>query len=105
LIASPTPSPVPTVLTTTCRIAPRRRTEPALPTTSRGEPVRRTSDGAIMLVSRRPGRVRRPDGLRSYSPSMLLRCTPVPGTMTPDPEPFDAVSEAALPRASPHDVL
>src|SRR5436190_845626 len=33
-------------------IAPRRRTDPALPTTRRGAPWERTSDGAIMLVIR-----------------------------------------------------
>ena len=51
-----------------------------------------------MLVRRRPGRALA--ATRSYSPSMLFRCTPVPGTITPDPEPVDAVIEAALPRAS-----
>ena len=54
-------------------IAPRSRAEPALPTTSRGEPSAPSAiDGAIMLVSRRPGRQRAP-ATRSYSPSMLLR--------------------------------
>ena len=38
----------------TCMIAPRSRTEPALPTTSRGPPSPTTIVGAIMLVSRRP---------------------------------------------------
>ena len=42
-------------LTITCMIAPRSRTEPALPTTSRGPSAPTTIVGAIMLVSRRPG--------------------------------------------------
>ena len=51
-----------------------------------------------MLVSREPGFASAPAGLRSYSPSMLFRWMPVPGTITPEPEPVDAVSDAALPR-------
>src|SRR2546430_1041011 len=97
-IASLTPSPCPTTLFTIWRIAPRRRTEPALPTTRRGRSSRSTIDGAIMLVSRMPAPALA--ATRSYSPSMLFRCTPVPGTITPDPEPVDAVIEAAFPRAS-----
>jgi hypothetical protein len=31
---------------------------------------------------------------------MLFRWKPVPGTITPDPDPLDAVNEAALPLAS-----
>jgi hypothetical protein len=31
---------------------------------------------------------------------MLFMWIPVPGTMTPEPEPIDAVREAALPRSS-----
>ena len=31
---------------------------------------------------------------------MLFRWMPVPGTITPEPEPVDAVSEAAFPRSS-----
>ena len=31
---------------------------------------------------------------------MLFSWTPVPGMTTPEPDPVDAVSEAALPRAS-----
>ena len=49
-----------------------------------------------MLVSRRPG-VGRPAGDRSYSPSMLFRWMPVPGTITPEPEPVEEESDAALP--------
>ena len=41
-----------------------------------------------------------PAGFRSYSPSMLFRWIPVPGTITPEPEPVEAVSEAAFPCAS-----
>ena len=37
---------------------------------------------------------------RSVSPSMLFRCTPVPGTTTPEPQPVEHVSEAALPSPS-----
>ena len=84
-------------------IAPRSRIEPALPDDEPGAPVARaTIDGAIMLVSRRPGRGM-PSETRSYSPSMLFRWMPVPGTITPDPEPVDVESDAALPRASTTD--
>ena len=53
-----------------------------------------------MLVRRVPGCKRRPGGFRSYSPSMLFMWMPVPGTMTPEPAPVDAVSDAAFPRSS-----
>ena len=82
-IASSTCIPWSTTLTTAWRIAPRRRAEPALPTTSLGRPRRRTIEGAIMLVSRVPGRASPPAGFRSYSPSMLFMWMPVPGTITP----------------------
>ena len=80
-------------------IAPRRRTDPALPTTSRGPPSPTTTVGAIMLVSRRPGAAG-PPATRSYSPSMLFRWMPVPGTITPEPEPVDDESDAAFPSES-----
>ncbi len=51
--------------------------------------------------TRRPGAIRwKPAGLRSSSPSMLLRITPVPGTSTPEPEPLEQVTLAQLPSAS-----
>jgi hypothetical protein len=53
-----------------------------------------------MLVSRRPAATRRSPTLRSVSPSMLFTWMPVPGTITPDPQPVDADSEAAFPLAS-----
>ena len=53
-----------------------------------------------MLVSRMPGTSFSEATLRSVSPSMLLRWTPVPGTTTPEPQPVEQVSEAALPSAS-----
>src|SRR5437868_14178360 len=77
-------------------IAPRSRAEPALPTTSRGRSSRSTTDGAIIDVRRAPGRA---PPRRSVSPSMLFRCTPVPGTTTPELEPSDDESDAAPPRA------
>ena len=46
-----------------------------------------------MLVSRRPGAAG-PPATRSYSPSMLFRWIPVPGTITPEPEPVEDESEA-----------
>ena len=56
------------------RIAERMRLEPALPRTTSGSPSASTSVGAIMLGRRRPGGWRwKPSGLRSSSPSMLLR--------------------------------
>ena len=89
-----------TTFTTTWRIAPRRRDEPALPRTSRGRPRSMTTEGDIMLVSLSPGRGSPPSGPRSNSPSMLLRWMPVPGTITPEPEPVETVSAAALPCSS-----
>ena len=53
-----------------------------------------------MLVSRMPGASSSEATLRSVSPSMLLRWTPVPGTTTPEPQPVEQVSEAAFPSAS-----
>ena len=52
-----------------------------------------------MLVSRRPGALG-PPATRSYSPSMLFRWMPVPGTITPEPEPVEDESDAAVPSAS-----
>ena len=43
----------------TAALAPPDPAEPALPTTRRGCPSRRTRDGAIMLVRRPPGLRRR----------------------------------------------
>src|SRR5206468_4548622 len=74
-------------------------TDPALPTTSRGPCSPITTVGAIMLVRRRPG-VAGPGATRSYSPSMLFRWIPVPGTITPEPDPVDDEIEHALPSAS-----
>src|SRR5579862_452419 len=68
--ASSTPIPRPMTLLTTCRIAPRSRSEPAEPTTRRGRPRSSTTDGAIIDVSRSPGRAL---PFRSASPSMLFR--------------------------------
>ena len=39
-------------------------------------------------------------GFRSSSPSMLFRCMPVPGTTTPEHEPFEQVTVAQAPSAS-----
>src|SRR6185312_15541324 len=48
-----TVSPCPTTASTTCRIAPARRTDPALPATRRGSPPSsRTRVGVIMLGNR-----------------------------------------------------
>ena len=69
---------------------------------ARRGPSRSTSDGAIMLVSRMPGTSFSEATLRSVSPSMLLRWTPVPGTTTPEPQPVEQVSEAALPSRVEH---
>ena len=67
-------------LTTTCMIAPRSRTEPALPTTSRGRPPReRRSTAPSCSSAGAPGASRAAAGFRSYSPSMLFRWMPVPG--------------------------
>ena len=44
-----------TTFTIVWMIAPRRRSDPALPTTSRGRPCESRTLGAIMLVRRRPG--------------------------------------------------
>ena len=75
--------------------------EPALPSPRTISPSRRTTVGAIIDGTRRPGAIRwKPSGLRSSSPSMLLRITPVPGTSTPEPEPFEQVTLAQVPSAS-----
>ena len=87
-------------MTTTWTIAERIRADPDEPATSATRPSSSTSDGAIMLVSRIPGTSLSEATLRSVSPSMLLRCTPVPGTTTPEPQPVEQVSEAAFPSAS-----
>ena len=70
---------------TVCTIAERIRFDPAEPSAISGRPSRSTTVGAIMLGTRAPGGWRwKPCGLRSSSPSMLLRCMPVPGTTTPE---------------------
>ena len=77
------------------------RLEPAEPSASSGRPSRSTTVGAIMLGTRAPGGLRwKPSGFRSCSPSMLLRCIPVPGTTTPEHEPFEQVTVAQAPSAS-----
>ncbi len=84
-----------------CRIADRIRFEPAEPSATSGSPSRSTTVGAIMLGTRAPAGCRWcPNGLRSSSPSMLLRCTPVPGTTTPEHDPLEQVTVAQLPSAS-----
>ena len=66
-----------------------------------GRPSRSTTVGAIMLGTRAPGSWRwNPSGFRSCSPSMLLRCTPVPGTTTPEHDPFEQVTVAQPPSTS-----
>src|SRR5438067_9735994 len=77
--------------------APRRRNDPAEPTTRRTAPSRFTIDGDCIDDRRTPGRGTRG---RSNSPIMLLRWMPVPGTTTPDPEPVELVKAAALPKPS-----
>ena len=79
------------------------RFEPALPSTSSGTPSRSTAVGAIMLGIRRPaGNMWKPSGLRSCSPSMLLRWIPVPGTTIPAPSPFEHVTLHAPPARVDH---
>ena len=82
-------------------IAERIRFEPALPRASSSSPSRRTTVGDIIDGIRRPAGVEwKPNGFRSSSPSMLLRWTPVPGTITPEPVPFEQVTLAQPPCAS-----
>ena len=77
------------------------RFEPAEPSASSGRPSRSTTVGAIMLGTRAPGSCWwKPSGFRSCSPSMLFRCSPVPGTTTPEHEPFEQVTVAQPPSAS-----
>ena len=81
----------------TCAIAPASRTEPALPSASRGRPFSSTSVGVIMLGSRSPGAC----GAwptTSSSPSMLFSC--VPPRKMPEPAPRVEEKAAALPSAS-----
>ena len=71
-----------------------RRCPAPAPARCRPEP----RSGVIMLGSRRPGGWRwKPSGLRSCSPSQLLRCIPVPGTTIPDPSPLEQVTAQARP--------
>ena len=94
-------SPWSTTPSTVCRIAERIRFEPALPMAISGRPSRSTTVGAIMLGTRAPGGCWwNPSGFRSCSPSMLFRCMPVPGTTTPEQEPFEQVTDAQAPSAS-----
>ena len=85
--------------TITWVIAERSRFEPLDPTTSRTRPSRSSTVGACMLVRRTPGRRWRP-AARSSSPIMLFRCSPAPGTITPEWLPLDAVKAAAFPSPS-----
>ena len=75
-------------LIATCIIAERSRLEPLDPTTSSIPRGPTTIVGDCMLVSRVPGGIPRP-AARSSSPIMLFRCRPVPGTITPEWQPFD----------------
>ena len=93
--------PSASTLISVCRTAERIRFEPALPSTSSTSPSRIAIVGDIIDGIRRPGSVRwKPAGLRSSSPIMLLSWTPVPGTITPEPEPFEQVTLAQAPAAS-----
>src|ERR671937_801139 len=83
-IASTALIPWSTTLRTICRIAARRRIEPALPTTSRGVPPSRTSEGAIMLVSLRPAGPA-PGGVGPPPAGFFFGLAPVPGPDAPGP--------------------
>ncbi len=77
------------------------RFEPAEPSAISGRPSLSTTVGDIMLGTRAPAGWRwKPWGFRSCSPSMLLRCTPVPGTITPEQDPFEHVTVAQAPSES-----
>ena len=67
--------------------------------TSSSSPPLVAIDGACMLVSRVPGGMWWP-AARSSSPIMLFRWSPVPGTTTPEWDPFDAVNAQAFPARS-----
>ena len=101
--ASCSGSPRSSAATTTWTIAERIRADPDDPATSATPPV--------LEHERRRHHARQPHPrhaacseatLRSVSPSMLLRWTPVPGTTTPEPQPVEQVSEAALPCGVEH---
>ena len=63
--------------------------------------VAQATVGDIIDGIRRPAPVAwKPNGFRSCSPSMLLSWIPVPGTNTPDPEPFEQVTLAHPPSPS-----
>src|SRR3954452_14885737 len=102
MTASCAARPWSTAPTMTCRIAERIRFEPALPSTSSTSPPSPTTAvGAIIDGIRRPGGKRKkPSGLRSCSPMMLLTWMPVPGTTMPAPSPFVHVTAHARPSAS-----
>ena len=77
------------------------RLDPADPSASFTSPSRATTVGAIIDGSRRPGGwVKKPSGERSSSPIMLLRWTPAPGTITPEPSPLVHVTAQARPSPS-----
>ena len=89
------------MFTTVWRMAERSRLEPAEPRATTGSPSRSSRLGAIMEVMRSPGSSRpKPPGLRSSSPSMLFRRMPVPGAITPEPDPFELERLAMPPSAS-----
>ena len=99
--ASAASIPSATRRTIVCRTADRIRFEPPLPSPSSSLPSRSSTVGDIIEGTRRPGgRVWKPNGLRSSSPSMLLTWTPVPGTIRPEPVPFEQVTLAQRPSAS-----
>ncbi len=84
-----------------CRTADLMRLEPPLPSPASSSPSRSTTVGDIIEGTRRPGGLTwKPSGLRSSSPSMLLTCTPVSGTITPEPVPLEQVTAAHRPSAS-----
>ena len=80
-------------------IADRSLFDPLEPMTSSRPSSPVAMDGACMLVSREPGGMCLP-AARSSSPIMLFRWRPVPGTITPEWHPFDAVNAHAFPARS-----
>ena len=99
--AAATSIPSATRRTIVWRTAERIRFEPPLPSPASSSPSRSSTVGDIIEGMRRPaGRVWKPNGFRSSSPSMLLTWTPVPGTIRPEPVPFEQVTLAQRPSPS-----
>ena len=94
-------SPWSTTLTTACRIAPRRRDRArAADDQPRPPAAERRSRAPSCSSAARPAAPRRRPGSGRTRRACCSGGSRCPGTITPEPEPVEAVSDAAFPRAS-----